>query len=105
VTRKSEDPPIVLGTDTYVLRLYIAGSTPKSQRAVENIKKICEEYLRGRYELEIIDIYQTKTLGIDDQIIAAPTFIKVLPPPLRTIMGDMSDKERVLSALGLREKK
>lgn len=92
-------------TNTYVLRLYITGSSAKSQRAVESVKKICEEHLRGRYELEVIDIYQKKTLAKDEQIIAAPTLIKRLPLPLRRIIGDMSDKDRILLGLDLREKK
>lgn len=90
---------------TYVLRLYITGLSPKSQKAVDRVKKICEEHLKGRYELEIIDIYQKKTLDIDEQIIAAPTLVKKLPLPLRKIIGDMSDKKRVLLGLDLVEKK
>ena len=104
VTKEYEEAIHERETSLYVLRLYIIGSSPKSQRAVENIKKICEEYLKGRYELEVIDIYQRKTLGKDEQIIAVPTLIKKLPPPLRRIIGDMSDKERILIGLDLREK-
>jgi circadian clock protein KaiB len=88
----------------YVLRLYIAGTTPKSVRAIANIKKICEEYLQGRYELQVIDLYQQPQLAQGEQIIAVPTLIKKLPPPLRRIIGDMSSTERVLVGLDLRRK-
>ena len=104
VTKKYDEALDNLDTRNYVLRLYILGSSPKSQRAVESIKKICEEHLKGRYELEIIDIYQKKTLDNDEQIIAAPTLIKKLPLPLRRLIGDMSNKERILLGLDLREK-
>ena len=87
----------------YVLRLYITGATSKSVEALTNIKKICEEYLEGRYELEVIDLYQMPSLAKGDQIIAAPTLIKKLPLPLRRIIGDMSNKEKVLLGLDLRE--
>jgi circadian clock protein KaiB len=92
------------GDAKYVLRLYITGMTPKSTRAIQNIKKICEENLNGRYELEVIDIYQQPILAKDEQIIAAPTLIKKLPLPLRRLIGDMSDKERILVGLDLRPK-
>ena len=91
--------------EKYVLRLYITGITPKSTRAILNVRKICEENLKGRYELEVIDIYQQPLLAKDQQIIAAPTLIKKLPLPLRRIIGDMSDKERILVGLDLRPKK
>ena len=104
VTKKYEEALQKQDTRNYVLRLYIIGSSPRSQRAVENVKKICEEYLKGRYELEVIDIYQKKTLSKYEQIIAAPTLIKKLPLPLRRLIGDMSDKDRILLGLDLREK-
>jgi circadian clock protein KaiB len=88
----------------YILRLYITGMTPNSKRAVENVKNICEEYLKGRYELEIIDIYQQPALAEGEQIIAAPTLIKQLPNPLRRLIGDMSNTEKVLIGLDLRKK-
>lgn len=88
----------------YILRLYIAGMTPKSRRAIENIKKISDEVLEGRYELEIIDVYQQPELAASEQIIAAPTLIKKLPLPLRKVIGDLSDKERVILGLDLRPK-
>jgi circadian clock protein KaiB len=90
-------------SEKYILRLYITGMTPKSVRAISNIKKICEEYLQGRYNLEVIDLYQTPQLAKGEQIIAAPTLIKKLPLPLRRIIGDMSSTDRVLVGLDLRE--
>ena len=86
----------------YLLRLYVTGTTPRSMAAVANIRRICEEHLKGRYDLDIIDIYQQRTLAKGEQIIAAPTLIKKLPLPLRRIVGDMSNKERVLLGLDLR---
>lgn len=92
-------------TESYLLRLYVAGSTSNSTRAINNIKKICEEYLKGRYELEVIDLYVNPGLAKGDQIIAAPTLIKKLPAPLRRIIGDLSVTERVLIGLDLRPTK
>ena len=89
----------------YVLRLYITGTTPASTRAIEKVKSVCEEHLQGRYELEVIDIYQTPALAKDHQIIATPTLIKVLPTPLRRFIGDLSRAEKILFGLDLREKK
>lgn len=91
--------------DKYILRLYITGSTKRSIIAIQNLKAICEEYLDGRYELEVIDLYQKPSLAAGDQIIAAPTLIKKLPLPFRRIIGDMSDIEKVLLGLDLREVK
>ena len=88
----------------YVLRLYVTGTTPHSTRAIVNIRKICEEHLQGRYDLEIIDIFQNSTLAEGEQIIAAPTLIKKLPLPLRRFIGDMSKTERILLGLDLRGK-
>jgi circadian clock protein KaiB len=88
----------------YVLRLYITGMTPRSQRAIESIKAMCEAHLKDRYELEIIDIYEHPTLAEGEQIIAAPTLIKELPLPLRRLVGDLSDRDRVLLGLDLRAK-
>jgi circadian clock protein KaiB len=87
----------------YVLRLYITGTTSQSTRAILNIRKICEEHLEGRYELEVVDISQHPTLAIGEQIIAAPTLIKKLPLPIRRFIGDMSLTERILLGLGLRK--
>lgn len=92
-------------TSHYVLKLYVTGMTPRSQRAIENIKVICEEHLKDRYSLEIINIYQHPTLAEGEQILAAPTLIKKLPEPLRRIVGDLSNTERVLLGLDLREKR
>ena len=88
----------------YVLRLYVAGTTSKSLRAVANIKEICETSLKNRYDLEVIDIYQQPILVKGEQIIAAPTLVKQLPLPLRKFIGDMSDIERILVGLDLRPK-
>jgi len=92
-------------SETYTLRLYVAGMTPQSTRAIANIKQICEEHLKGRYDLEVIDIYQQPVLAAGEQIIAAPTLIKKLPLPLRRLIGDLSSTERVLVGLDLRPKK
>jgi len=88
-------------TDHYVLRLYIAGNNLRSQMAVENVKKICEEFLNGRYDLEVIDIYQDRTKNPVDLVLAAPTLIRKLPLPLRRVIGDMTRKEKVLVGLDL----
>ena len=92
------------GKEKYLLRLYVAGTTPRSLMAVTNIKKICEEHLQGRYDLEVVDIYQQPTLAKGEQIIAAPTLIKKLPLPLRKFIGDMADRERILVGLDLKPK-
>ncbi len=88
--------------ERYVLRLYVTGMTARSTRAVENVRTICEEHLQGRYDLEVIDIYQQPTLAKGEQIVAAPTLIKKLPLPLRRVIGDLSSTERVLVGLDLR---
>ncbi len=88
---------------SYLLKLYITGTTPSSTKAIVNIRKICEEYLHGRYDLEVIDISQHPTLAEGEQIIAAPTLIKKLPLPLRRFIGDMSQTERILLGLDLRK--
>ena len=90
--------------ERYVLRLYVTGMTPRSTEAFAAIKAICEEHLQGRYDLEVIDIYQHPQLAKDEQIIAVPTLIKKLPVPLRRLIGDLSNKERVLLGLDLRHK-
>ena len=87
----------------YILRLYITGTSSRSVLALMNLKKICEEYLEGRYELEVIDLYQMPGLARDEQIIAAPTLIKKLPLPFRRIIGDMSNEEKVLVGLDLKK--
>lgn len=88
----------------YVLRLYIAGVSVRSSRAVENIKKICEEHLKGRYELEVTDVYQNPVLAKGEQIVAVPTLIKKFPPPLRKFIGDLNDTEKILVGLELKPK-
>ena len=90
--------------DRYVLRLYITGMTPRSTEAFASIKAICEEHLQGRYDLEVIDIYQHPSLAKDEQIIAVPTLIKKLPLPLRRFIGNLADCERVLLGLDLQRK-
>ena len=88
----------------YILRLYVTGATPRSVQAISNIKKICETHLKGHYELEVIDTYQKPQMAKKDQIVALPTLIKELPAPLRRIIGDLSDTEKVLIGLDLIEK-
>ena len=89
-----DDPP-------YQLRLFVAGSTPRSRRTLGNLRRLCARFLPGRAELEIVDIYQQPDLAAEDQVIAAPTLLKLSPLPLRRIIGDLSDQDRVLRALGL----
>lgn len=86
----------------YVLRLYVTGSTSRSMRSIENMRRICETHLDGRYDVEIIDIYQNPEAARDQQIIAAPTLVKLLPEPLRRVIGDLSDLDKVLASLELR---
>ena len=86
----------------HVLRLYVSRSTVKSKRAVENIKRMCEQHLKGRYDLEVIDIHEHANLARDEQIVAVPTLIKRLPLPLQRLVGDMSDLNKVLVGLDLR---
>ncbi len=92
-------------TASYILRLYVAGINPRSSEAIRAITEICEAHLKGRYDLEVIDIYQQPTLAKGEQIIAAPTLIKKLPVPLRRFIGNLADKERILVGLDLRPKK
>lgn len=87
--------------EKYVLRLYVTGTTPRSCRAIANIRSLCEQYLSGRYDLEVIDIYQQPGEASDQQIIAVPTLIKKLPFPQKRMVGDLSDRDRVLVALDL----
>jgi circadian clock protein KaiB len=88
---------------TYELRLYVAGQTPKSLAAFSNLKKICEEHLQGQYHIEIIDLIEKPQLAKGDQILAIPTLVRKLPEPLRKIIGDLSNTERVLVGLNLRK--
>lgn len=86
---------------TYIFRLYVAGMTPASLRAIENIREICRDYLEGRFELEVIDIYKRPDLAREAQVIAAPTLVKKLPLPLRRFIGDLSEEEKILTGLDL----
>jgi circadian clock protein KaiB len=87
--------------EKYLLKLYVTGTTPQSVKAISNIKQICEEHFKGRYDLEVIDLYQHPNLAKGEQIIAAPTLIRKLPLPLRRIIGDMSGTKSVLVGLDL----
>jgi circadian clock protein KaiB len=88
----------------YVLHLYVTGMSPRSQDAIINVRELCEEYLTGRYELEVIDIQQHPLAASENQILAAPTLIKKIPPPLKKFVGDMSKTEKILTGLDLRIK-
>ncbi len=89
--------------EKWELRLYTAGQTPKSLAAIKNLKKVCEEHLAGRYEIEIIDLLKNPRLAKDDQIVAIPTLVRKLPDPVRKIIGDLSDTERALVGLQLKQ--
>lgn len=86
-------------SSSYILKLYVTGKTPRTERAVANLRRICNEDLRGKYELQIIDVLENPQLAEDEKILATPTLIKRLPPPLRRVIGDLSDKEKVLLGL------
>jgi circadian clock protein KaiB len=88
--------------DPWVLRLYVAGQTPKSLAAFANLKKICAEYLEGQYHIEVIDLLENPQLGRGDQILALPTLVRNLPAPIKKIIGDLSNTDRVLVGLDLR---
>jgi len=88
--------------ERYLLRLYVSGSTPRSANAIANIKQVCEERLKGRYELEVIDVLTSKTL-VEDDVVAVPTLVKRLPLPLRKLIGDLSEKDKVLFGLDLKK--
>ena len=94
----------VADPETYNLRLYVAGQTPKSLAAIENLRRICEDHLSGRYNIEIVDLLVTPQLAAGDQIVALPTLVRYLPPPLKRIIGNLSDVERVLVGLDIRTK-
>ena len=97
----SDDPTGEASQDRYLLRLFIAGTTPRSRRTIENLHRICGEHLAGRFDLEVVDIYQQPNLAEMNQVVAAPTLLKLLPLPLRRIIGDLSDEGRVLRGLDL----
>jgi circadian clock protein KaiB len=91
--------------EVYNLRLYVAGQTQKSMEAFENLKRISEEHLKGRYRIEVIDLTKNPQLARDDQILAIPTLVRKLPPPIRKIIGDLSNTERVLVGLDIQHRK
>ena len=99
---KRTPPPTQPATDLWELRLYIAGQSPKSMAALANIKRVCEEKLAGRYRLEVIDLIKQPKLAAQDQILAVPTLVRKLPPPLRRLIGDLSQSDRVIVGLDLR---
>ena len=90
--------------ELFDLKLYVAGQTPKALRAFANLRKICDEHLEGRYRIEVIDLLENPTLGQGDQILALPTLVRRLPVPIKKIIGDLSNTERVLVGLDLRER-
>jgi circadian clock protein KaiB len=104
MSRKVSRAPVA-SRDVWELRLYVAGQTPKSINALKNLKKICEEHLEGRYQIEVIDLLQNPKLARDEQIIAIPTLVRKLPVPMRRLIGDLSDPERSLVGLQLRRAK
>lgn len=95
----------IAAIEHYSLRLFITGNTARSTRAVANIRNVCEEYLPGRYKLEVVDIYQQPGKAAEEQIIAAPTLVKTLPKPLKRIIGDLADRKKVLAGLNLHKSK
>lgn len=111
MTTENNDPEVPINDDKesldennkepYLLRLYVTGSTPQSLRAISNIRKICEENLEGRYNLQVINLYEHPELAKTEQIIAAPTLVKKLPLPLRRVIGDLSNSEKVLVGMGI----
>ena len=96
------ETPTASSAETFLLRLYVAGQTPKCIRAFENLKRLCEEHLANRYEIEIVDLLERPQLGRGDQILAIPTLVRRLPEPMKKIIGDLSNTERVLVGLDLR---
>ena len=101
-TRKNGSPQNA-DSDKWELRFYTVGQMPKSLAAIKNLKKVCEEHLAGRYEIEVIDLLKNPRLAKDDQIVAIPTLVRKLPDPVRKIIGDLSDTERTLVGLQLRQ--
>jgi circadian clock protein KaiB len=102
-TSRRKEQPAKARNDKWVLRLYVAGQTPKSVTAFNNLKLICEEQLKGKYHIEVIDLLKNPQLARDDQILAVPTLVRKLPLPVRNIIGDLSNIERVLVGLDLIE--
>ena len=102
--RESGNPADGGAEGRYVLQLFVAGTNPRSLRAVENLRRICERHMPGHYELRVIDIYQSPDAAQEGQVVAAPTLVKELPLPLRRVVGDLADEGHVLVALGLSQK-
>ncbi len=100
-TTRPKKHAVGAGSDTWILRLYVAGETPKSVSAFENLTRICEERLQGKYSIEVIDLVKNPRLAHDEQILAVPTLVRKLPEPVRSIIGDLSDTERVLVGLDI----
>ena len=100
-TERFEAALAAVGEQPFVLRLYVAGATPGSQRAIANLREICETQLAGRYQLEVIDVYQRPQLAVQEQIVATPTLVRLLPQPVARIVGDLSDGDKVLIGLDL----
>jgi circadian clock protein KaiB len=96
--------PEAEAAETWNLRLYVAGETPRAAAALANLKRICEEHLAGRYQIEVFDLLKNPRLAAGDQILAVPTLVRRLPPPMKKIIGDLSNKERVLVGLDLRQR-
>ena len=101
-TSHTKPPRAPADSDLWVLRLYVAGRTPKSLAAFENLKRLCEEQLKGKYHIEVVDLLKQPQLAKDDQILAIPTLVRKLPPPIKRIIGDLSNTERMLVGLDLR---
>ena len=91
----------MIPSEKYVLRLYVTGLTSRSTRAIKHVRAVCEEHLAGHYDLEVIDVYQTPGRIAEDQVVAIPTLVKCTPAPVRLMVGDMSNRERLLTGLGL----
>lgn len=100
--RAAVSRPKPIKAETWDLRLYVAGQTPRSVAAFQNLKRLCEEHLKGQYQIEVIDLLENPKLAQGDQILAIPTLVRKLPEPVRKIIGDLSDSERVLIGLDLR---
>jgi len=92
-------------SERYLLKLYVTGATRRSQLAIQNLNSICEQYLQGNYDLEVVDIYKSPTLAKEAEVLAAPTLVKQLPKPVRRLIGDLAERQRVLMVLDLKPRK
>ena len=101
-TKPVTAPPSCVESESWKLRLYVAGMTPRAVAAFDNLKKLCEEHLAGCYEIEVVDLLENPKLAVGDQILAVPTLVRKLPPPMKKIIGDLSNEERVLVGLDLK---